>query len=217
MQSKVFPDKYLKMKAILGKKILMTRIFDAAGVQIPVTLVKLENNLVIGSRTKEKNGYTGLQIGVGNKKKLNKPQKGQIKDIKDDNFRPRKVYEIKTEKIKKIGETIGMEEFKEGEKINITGLSKGKGFAGTVKRHHFNTGPKTHGSNNYRQPGSIGATDAARVFKGRRMAGHLGSNQSTLKNLQIVKINQETKEILIKGALPGIRGSDVLIWSRNET
>lgn len=203
------------MRAILGKKILMTRIFDEAGSQIPLTLVKLENNIVTQIKTLEKDNYTAIQVGAGEKKKLNKPEAGHFKKV-NEKIRPRYLYEIKTEKEFQLGQDLNLAQFKEGEKINVTGVSKGKGFAGTVKRHNFHTGPKTHGSNNYRQPGSIGATDAARVFKGRRMAGHLGHEKVSVKNLKIIKIDQEKKEILIRGAIPGPKNTEVLIWSQNE-
>lgn len=145
------------MKAILGKKILMTRIFDKTGKQIPVTLVKLENS-----------------------------------------------------------DKLSTSQLKEGEVINVTGTSKGKGFAGTVKRHHFHLGPKTHGSDNYRRPGSIGATYPERVIKGHRMAGHLGHARTTVKNLKVIKVDPSKKEILISGAIPGPRNAGVLIWSNLE-
>lgn len=105
-------------------------------------------------------------------------------------------------------------EFKEKEKVNVTGVSRGKGFAGTVKRHHFHTGPKTHGSNNYRQPGSIGDTGPQRVVKGRRMGGHLGAKKSTIQNLEIFKIEPEKKRLYLRGAVPGPKNAQVLIWSR---
>src|SRR3990167_1131155 len=109
-----------------------------------------------------------------------------------------------------------IENFKEKEKLVVTGISKGKGFAGTVKRHHFHTGPRTHGSNNYRQPGSIGDTGPQRVVKGRRMAGHLGAKKTTVRNLEIYKIEAAKKLVFIKGGIPGPRNAKVLIWSRNE-
>lgn len=204
------------MKAILGKKILMTRIFDTNGKQLPVSLIKIEENRVTQIKSLEKDKYQAIQVGAGKIRKLNKPATGHFKKTPNSPS-PQYVYEIKTEKDYKLGDILKISQFEEGEKINITGMSKGKGFAGTVKRHNFNTGPKTHGSNNYRKPGSIGATDAARVFKGRRMAGHLGHKQTTTKNLKIVKIDMDKNEILIGGAVPGPKNNPVLIWRANES
>lgn len=113
-------------------------------------------------------------------------------------------------------EAESLESFQEGEKVNITGISKGKGFAGTVKRHHFRTGPKTHGSDSYRRPGSIGSTFPQRVVKGRRMAGHLGAKRTTVQNLEVAKIDPPKKLILLRGAVPGPNKSKVMIWSPNE-
>lgn len=208
-------EKYRKqaMRAILGKKIEMTRIFDKTGNQVPVTLVCFEPNVITQIKTKKKDGYAAIQVGGGNKKRLKKPEIGHLKKVKTD-LKPRKYFEIKTEENIPLGQELNLEQFKEGEKVSVTAISKGKGFSGTVKRHHFHLGPRTHGSNNYRQPGSIGATYPERVIKGRRMAGHLGAQRTTITNLEVVKINLEKKEILLKGAVPGARESFVLIWSR---
>lgn len=208
------------MKAILGRKILMTRIFDEAGMQIPVTLVKLENNVVTQIKNLEKDGYEAIQVGAGAKKKLNKAEEGHLKKV-DSKIKPQILYEIKNPSVDKdekytLGQALTLEQFKEEEIINVTGISKGKGFAGTVKRHNFHLGPKTHGSHNYRQPGSIGATYPERVIKGRRMAGHMGHEKVTVQNLKIVKIDSQTNEMMIRGAIPGPVNTPVLIWSSNE-
>lgn len=203
------------MKAILARKILMTRIFDEEGMEIPVTLMRIERNIVTQLKNKVKDGYVAIQVGAGAKKRLNKAEAGHLKKIKPA-ISPRVLYEIKTDKEYKPGAEITLDQFKEEEKVNVTGVSKGKGFSGTVKRHNFHLGPKTHGSHNYRQPGSIGATYPQRVIKGKRMAGHLGSQKTTTKNIKIVKIDQGKKEILLRGAVPGPRNSLILIWSQNE-
>lgn len=204
------------MKAILGKKILMTRIFDETGLQIPVTLVKLENNLVTQIKTAEKDGYKAIQVGAGTKKRQNQAEEGHLKKIKNK-IKPKILYEIKNDKEYQIGENLTIEQFQVGEMVNVSGVSKGKGFAGTVKRHNFHLGPKTHGSDNYRRPGSIGATYPERVIKGRRMAGHLGHAKTTVKNLKIIQIDNNKKEVLLRGAIPGPRNNSVLIWSHNES
>ncbi len=208
------------MKAILGRKILMTRIFDEEGMQVPVTLVKLENNIVTQIKNLEKDGYEAVQVGAGEKKKLNKAEEGHFKKV-DSKIKPKVLYEIKIPPAGggdnyELGQALTIDQFKEEEMVNVTGVSKGKGFAGTVKRHNFHLGPKTHGSHNYRQPGSIGATYPERVIKGRRMAGHMGNERVTVKNLKIVKINNEASEILLRGAIPGPLNTHVLIWSHNE-
>ncbi|MFA6493056.1 MAG: 50S ribosomal protein L3 [Patescibacteria group bacterium] len=204
------------MKAILGKKILMTRIFNETGVQIPVTLIKLENNIVTQIKTQEKDGYAAFQIGAGVKKKFNKPELGHLKKV-DENLKPKVLYEIKTDKTYQVGDSLTIDQFKEEEMINVTGVSKGKGFAGTVKRHNFSLGPKTHGSHNYRQPGSIGSTYPERVIKGKKMAGHMGHERVTVKNIEIIKIDDQSQEVLLRGAVPGPKNTNVLIWSHNES
>lgn len=176
------------MKAIYGKKIGMTRIFDKAGAAVAVTLVEVKDNVVTDLKNQEKHGYK----------------------------EPNKVFEVISDKEYQIGDKITLEQFHEGENINVTGISKGKGFSGTVKRHGFHTGPKTHGSNNYRQPGSIGSTDAQRVFKGKRMAGHQGAVKITVKKLPIVKIDLEKKIMILSGAVPGANNSPIMMWSENE-
>lgn len=201
------------MKAILGKKLMMTRIFDEKGTEIPVTLISFEKNIVSQVKTSEKDGYQAVQIATAEKKKMNKPAVGHLSKIKAKLGR---LYEIKTAKELKVGDEINLDWFKEGEIINVTGISKGKGFAGTVKRHNFHLGPKTHGSHNYRQPGSIGSTDAQRVMKGKRMAGHMGAQKTTVKNLKIIKIDLEKKRVLLRGAVPGASKSQILIWGSDE-
>lgn len=213
----MFPDqKFLDwkaMKAILGKKLMMTRVFDETGRQMPVTLVKFGKNVVNFIKTPEKDGYRAIQVAAGDKKSLNQPEKGILKTI---DLKARSLYEVKTDKEWKIGDEITLAIFEEGEKVNVTGVGKGRGFSGTVKRHHFHLGPKTHGSDNYRRPGSIGATDAQRVFKGKRMAGRLGFQKSTLKNLEVIMLNKENGEMLIRGGIPGPRFCQVLVWSSKE-
>ncbi|MEK7142863.1 MAG: 50S ribosomal protein L3 [Patescibacteria group bacterium] len=201
------------MKGILGKKLMMTRIFEDNGNQIPVTLIKVSDNVVTNIKTEKKDGYRAVQLGAGSKRRLNKSQLGQLKDIK---IKPARLFEIKTEKEFKIGDKININIFQKNQQVNVTANSKGKGFAGTVKRHGFHLGPKTHGSNNYRQPGSIGSSYPQRVIKGRKMPGRLGGDKVTLKNVKIVHLDQDRNLMLIKGAVPGPKNSYVLIWSSDE-
>lgn len=201
------------MRVICGQKKLSTRIFDETGRQIPVTLIVVKKNKVTQVKTNEKDGYQAIQIGAGNKRRLNKAIQGHVAKT---GISPQILFEAKTDKDFQVGDEITLENFQEKEKVNVTAISKGKGFAGTVKRHGFNTGPRTHGSNNYRQPGSIGSTFPQRVIKGRRMAGHLGAKKVTINNLEIVKIDQEKDFLFLKGAVPGPKESKVLIWSNRE-
>jgi large subunit ribosomal protein L3 len=198
------------MKTIYGFKIGMTRIFDQAGDMVPVTVVRAEPMTVIDIRTADKNGYDALRLGFGaiRKKLVSKPMAGQYKKTAIDPGRY--IREIKVSNIDdyKVDDKIGVDIFKEGEKIHITGISKGHGFQGTVKRHGFKGGPKTHGqSDRLRAPGSIGGSSyPSRVWKGQRMAGHMGNQKVTVKNLRVASIEPEHNLILIRGAVPGKPG-----------
>lgn len=199
------------MKALICKKIGMTRVFDQKGMVIPVTLVEAKKNVVTQVKTQEKDGYTAVQVGLVEEKKINKPLTGHLvkSKIKSKTFKEFAIEGLQ------IGQSLDLSQFEVGEKIFAQSISKGKGFAGTVKRHHFNTGPKTHGSDNYRRPGSIGATGPQRVIKGIRMAGHMGHDQVTRKNIIIVDIDVENSILMLKGAVPGPNKSTVYLWSEN--
>lgn len=196
------------MKAIIGKKIGMSRIFDKAGKVIPVTLVWADENIATQVKTVEKDGYKTTQIGLKENKKINQPMTGHLKKT---NTKTKTLKEFNIDDIE-IGSSINLNQFEKGETVTVSAISKGKGFSGTVKRHNFNTGPKTHGSDNYRQPGSIGSMYPQRVIKGRRMAGHMGNEKVTIKNLVVQEIINEKKLILIRGAIPGANKSKVCIW-----
>lgn len=202
------------MKAIIGKKIGMTRIFSEDGKIIPVTLIMAEDNIVTQVKNTEKDGYNAVQIALPEEKRIAKPQKGHLAKT---NIKSRHLKEVSGfVQESKIGDKIEINQFTKGEIVNVTGISKGKGFAGTVKRHGFHLGPKTHGSDNYRQPGSIGSMYPQRVIKGRRMAGHMGTDQVTVKNLEISHIDEQEKVIWLKGAIPGANKSFVFVWSNND-
>lgn len=193
------------MKFILGKKLKMAQIWKNNKV-IPVTVIEAGPVVVAGIRTKEKDGYEAIQVGYGTKKDKNikKPQKVQFKDL--GNFRHIKEFRI-GDKEYKIGEKLTIEQFSEGDKVKISGLSKGRGFQGVVKRHGFRGGPKTHGQKNrLRAPGSIGSTAPQRVVPGRRMAGRMGQEMTSIKNLKIVEIDNEKNILMVKGAVPGFKG-----------
>lgn len=178
---------------------------------VPVTEISAGPVKVTQVKTKERDGYTAVQVGYGEKKAKNiaKPQRGHFKDL--GNFAFSKEFKSSNAEIK-VGDTLDVSQFAEGELVRVSGTEKGRGFQGTVKRHGFGGGPKTHGQKNrHRAPGSIGATAPQRVMKGRRMAGHMGGTRVTVKNLQIVEIDKEKNVIKIKGAVPGNRGGLVEI------
>ena len=204
------------MKFILGTKEKMTQIFDDEGNVIPATIVKVSPVIVTQVKGKEKDGYEALQVGFGTRKAKNikKPVKGHMKDL--GNFsvlREVRMDRVKTDKTDwKIGDTIDLSAFADGDKMVISSISKGKGFQGVVKRHGFKGGPRSHGQkHSERAPGSIGTAGFQRVFKNMRMAGLMGSDKITYKNVKIVKIDPETNEIYLKGQVPGRRGTVVEI------
>ncbi|MFH0819636.1 MAG: 50S ribosomal protein L3 [bacterium] len=212
------------MKFILGKKIEMGQLFRGDRV-MPVTIVKAGKCRITQIRTKDKDGYQAVQLGFETKKKLRKPEKGHLKNLenftqhlfeKGAGFRYLREFRIKdgTSEALKVGDQISVGVFAAGDKVKATGISRGKGFQGVVKRHGFHGSPKTHGhKDQLRMPGSIGATEPARVFKGMRMAGRMGGEQVTVKNLEIVEIDEKNDLLKIKGAIPGSRGSLLLISS----
>nr|QCI07171.1 ribosomal protein L3 [Hypnea pannosa] len=194
---------------LLGKKIGMTQIFNSNGEAIPVTILQLGPCMITQIKNTKSHGYKAIQIGYSeiNKNNLNKPQLGHLNKVNAPPFKYLKEY--KTEFIDNftIGQVITVNQLKIGHLINVSGYSIGKGFTGYQKRHHFSRGPMSHGSKNHRQPGSIGAgTTPGRVFPGKKMAGRMGYNKITIKNLQILDINSDKNIIIIKGAVPGKPG-----------
>ena len=190
----------------------MTQVFDENGVVYPVTVVKTAPNVVTQVKTKDRDGYEALQVGFGvrKEKNINKAQKGHFKEL--GFFQA--LREIRTSDAKNVGDALDLSQFKEGDKITVPAISKGKGFQGVVKRHGFHGGPRSHGQkHSEREPGSIsgGNREGGRVPKGMRMAGRMGGDSITVKNLKIVQIDGDKGEILIKGALPGRRGTLVEI------
>lgn len=196
------------MKFILGKKIGMSQIFGEDGKVVPVTLIEAGPCPVIQVRTEDKDGYSAIQIGFDNikEKNTNKPQRGHFKKAGlKKNYRYSR--EFKDSNLK-IGDIIKVSLFNQGETVSISGISKGKGFQGVVKRHGFAGFPASHGTKHgLRAPGSIGSAFPQRVFKGKRMAGRMGNDRVTLKGLKIAQIDEENNLLAIKGALPGKRGT----------
>lgn len=207
------------MQAIMGRKLGMTRIFDPSGKATAVTVIEAEPNIVTQIKNQETDGYDSTQIGFGLVKHVKKPQMGHLGKIKSENLKVKNLRYLrefknsKNQETLKVGDEIKADIFKLGEKVSVTSTSKGKGFAGNVKRHGFTTGPKTHGSDNYRRPGSIGDTNPARVVKGRRMAGHMGAVRVTTINLEIMDIDTEKNLLIVKGSVPGPNKSLVLVKS----
>lgn len=200
-------------KGILGKKVGMTQIFNEVGIAIPVTVVEAGPCMVVQKRTPENDGYTAIQLGFGEKREnlLNKPAKGHLAKA---GVRPvRFLRELKVEDLDayQVGQEIKADIFAEGEKVDVVGTSKGKGFAGGIKRHNFQRGPMAHGSKYHRRPGSSAAKGPARTFKGRKLPGHFGVDRVTVQNLEIVKVDPERNLIAIKGAVPGPRGGLLLV------
>lgn len=203
-------------KAILGRKLGMTQIFTEEGKVVPVTVVESGKNVVIQNKTVENDGYNAVQLGFGDVKeyKVTKPLKGHfdkagvkpVKFIKEMRLADASEY--------KVGDVIGVDIFAAGELVDVTGTSKGKGFAGTIKRHNFARGPMGHGSKSHREPGSTGAMisgHGGRVIKGKKLPGHMGGQKVTVQRLTVVRVDAERNLLLIKGAIPGPKKGFVIV------
>jgi len=204
------------MAGIIGKKVGMTQLFDDDGNVVAVTVVQAGPCPVTLVRTPDKDGYAAVQLAFEEckDKHLSKPELGHLKKagIKHG---MRHLVEFHEVGDLSVGDTVTVEAFEDGQSVTVTGISKGKGFQGTVKRHHFGRGPETHGSHNVRQPGSIGASAyPSRVFKGMRMSGHMGSERVTQQGLKIVRRDVANNLLLIKGSIPGAKNSVVVIKGR---
>lgn len=203
-------------KGILGRKLGMTQIFTEEGKVVPVTVVESGKTVVVQSKTVENDGYNAVQLGFGTvkDKKVTKPLKGHfakagvapVKFIREMRLPSAPEYNQ--------GDVIGVDVFSAGELIDVTGTAKGKGFAGGIKRHNFRRGPMGHGSKSHREPGSIGprmSGGGGKVFKGKKLPGHMGGQKVTIQRLSVVRVDAERNLILIKGAIPGPKGSFVVI------
>jgi large subunit ribosomal protein L3 len=199
---------------LIGRKLGMTRLFGDDGTVVPVSVIEATPNTVTRLRTLEQDGYAALQLGAGVARRLTKPAAGQFKALDRDRQQPARVREFRVDATDdyEVGQTLDVSLFEVGELVDVTGVSRGKGFAGTIARHNFKRGPKTHGSNNYRQPGSIGAgTTPGRVFKGTPMGGHMGDERVTVKKLRVEKVDAERNLLLLRGAVPGARNAVLLV------
>jgi large subunit ribosomal protein L3 len=195
---------------LIGRKVGMTQVFAEDGTMVPVSVLAIEPNTVTLLRTEERDGYTAVQVGAGTARRTTKPRAGQLKDLP----KVRDVREFRVDDVSdyEVGQTLDVSLFADGDSVDITGTSKGKGFAGTIKRHHFRRGPETHGSDSHRAPGSIGGgTTPGKVFRGTAMAGHMGHERVTVRNATVVRTDAERNLLLVKGPVPGPRNALIVV------
>jgi large subunit ribosomal protein L3 len=199
------------LEGIIGRKLGMTQIFRENGTVEAVTAVEAGPCTVVQVKTVEKDGYSAVQCGFGEAKKLNSPEKGHLKDL--GLFKHIREFRVEDTESIAVGDKLDVSLFKEGDFIDVTGMSKSKGYAGVVKRHHFAGGPKTHGqSDRHRAPGSIGSTTSpGRVLKGTRMSGRMGNDRVTVKGLEVCRTDADRNLLLVKGAVPGYKNGLLLI------
>lgn len=201
------------VQGIIGRKLGMTQVFKESGAVTPVTAIEAGPCTVIQVKTASNDGYEAVQLGFGKAKKLNSPEKGHLKELGEFRY----LRELRLEKPEnvKVGDKVDVSIFKTGDLVDVTGITKGKGFAGVVKRHHFKGGPKTRGqSDRHRAPGTIGNLPG-HVSKGMRMAGHMGDARETVRNLEVVSAQPDKNLLLLKGAVPGgVKGILIIIRKR---
>lgn len=205
-------------KGVIGRKIGMTQIFTEDGRFVPVTVIEVKPNVVVQKKTVETDGYEAVQLGYGEKREslINKPLAGHLRKAGIKSVRLLREIRIEdSEEMQnlKVGDRIGVDIFTEGEKVDVTGTTKGKGFAGVIKRYNFRRGPMSHGSKYHRRVGSLGSIDPARVFKGRKLPGRMGGERRTIQNLEVVRVDTERNLLLVKGAVPGRKGAYVTVRS----
>jgi len=196
----------MTIEGILGRKLGMTQVFEADGTSVPVTLIETTPNIVVQVKTKETDGYEAVQVGFGTRKRLTAPAKGHARGL--GQFRYLRELSVDNVGEWQAGAKVGCEIFEVGDLVDVSGPAKGRGFAGVMKRHGFHGGPKTHGqSDRARAPGSIGAgTSPGKVIKGMKMAGHMGTQQVTVKNLKVVRLDAGRGILMVRGAVPGNEG-----------
>lgn len=202
---------------LVGRKVGMTRVFTDDGDTIPVTVLDVSNNRVTQVKASGTDGYCAVQVAFGKRRpsRVNKASAGHFAKAGVEAGHILKEFHIEPDQVANLkpGATVGVDIFKVGQKVDVIGTSKGKGFAGVIKRHHFSSNRASHGNSvSHRKPGSIGQNqDPGRVFPGKRMAGHLGDDKRTVQNLEIVRIDAERQLLLIRGAVPGAKGGDVVV------
>jgi large subunit ribosomal protein L3 len=206
----------MTIEGILGRKIGMTQVFEPDGSAVPVTVIETPPCTIVQLKTKDRDGYEAVQVGFGTRKRLNSPQKGHLRRLGQFRY----LRELSVDNIGEweVGKKVGCEIFEPGDIVDVSGVTKGRGFAGVMKRHGFRGGPKTHGqSDRARAPGSIGAgTDPGRVIKGTKMAGHMGTGQATVKNLKVVRSDAAKGILMVRGAVPGNEGILVKVRRTNR-
>lgn len=205
-------------KGILGKKIGMTQVFSEAGLLIPVTVIEVTPNVVLQKKVVATDGYNAVQLGYDDKKEK-AAIKAEVGHVKAANTAPKRfVKEIAGEEmlVFEVGQQVKGNIFANGEIVDVTGISKGKGYSGAIKRHNFRIGPKSHGSGYHRGIGSMGAIDPARVKPGKKMAGRMGGETKTIQNLELVKYDEQNNVLLIKGNVPGAKNSYVMVTNANK-
>ncbi len=200
------------MKVTLGIKSEMTQVFDEDGTVVPVTVVNVADTKVVGFKTEERDGYKAVVLGIGKKKRPTKPEIGKFKEL---GYVPQYISEFRIDDVEglNIGDEIDLSKFELGKGLDITGITKGKGFQGVVRKFGFAGGPKTHGqSDRWRAPGSIGSgTTPGRVYKGKKMPGRMGNERMTVENLKLIEVDTDNHLLLVKGAVPGKRGGFIMI------
>ena len=203
-------------KGIIGRKVGMTQIFDEKGNVIPVTVIEAGPCVVAQVKTVETDGYDALQLGFGEikDKHINKPEAGHFAKAGLENKKHLREFRLESVEGVKVGDTVKADVFEAGEKVDVQGISKGKGFQGVIKRHGQHRGPMGHGSMYHRRPGSMGSTSTpGRVFKGKKLPGHMGRVTVTIQNLDVVRVDMDKNVILLKGSVPGAKGSILKIKS----
>lgn len=204
-------------KGLIGKKLGMTQVIEESGLRIPVTVIEAGPCTVVQVKTEEVDGYNSIQLGFENLKPqhVRKPIEGHFKKANLKPMKYLKEFRLKNTEEYKVGDVLKVDIFEEGEKVNVQGKTKGKGFAGVIKRHGYGRGPESHGSRFHRRPGSLGASATpSRVFKGTKLPGQMGGNIVTIKNLEIVKVDVDKNVLLVKGSIPGPKGTIVNIKAR---
>jgi large subunit ribosomal protein L3 len=208
-------------KAIIGKKVGMTQIFDESGAVVPVTVIEAGPCVVVQKKTADKEGYAAVQLGFGavKDKHLTKPEKGHLAKAGVDNCKVLKEFRLEDTESLNVGDTLKADVFAEGDKVDVTGISKGKGYQGVIKRHGAQRTPTSHGGGPvHRHAGSMGSgTDPSRIFKGKIGAGHMGDEQVTVQNLDVVKVDPELNMIVVRGAIPGPKGGIVYLKNTVKT
>jgi large subunit ribosomal protein L3 len=202
------------MAAILGRKVGMTQVFDAQGNLVPVTLVEAQPNVVVGLRTPERDGYRAVQLGFEEvpERRVNRPMRGVFRRAGVSPRRVIREVRLREDEVYHVGQEISVAAFREGDRVAVTGTSKGKGFAGAMKRHGFSGQPDSHGvSLMHRAVGSLGTSGVGRVWKGKRMPGRMGGERVTVRGLRVVRVDTERHLLLIRGAIPGPRGGLVMV------